>query len=329
MQQWIEEDHDAGARPACGVGRARPGHDPGTAPNARDLGLHCRQGLSLAAKPELGKIEAPNPNRARNVPSRGGNVIRLRALLPRSRSSSRRSLRLAERGRGPLAGGDTGKRRDFQRCALLDGKMARRLEAKRRACTAGGGMARWSSSAIFPAKTSIGVKRATGTPVDDVRFAPLGIADVEWYRNAKGDPIAAGALRLRPRDLAKIASSCCSTAPRTARGSCRPRRSRRRQRADQRIGLRLALLWLFLLAGPIACRQARSPVDGRGGSRRTTRLHRAGARSCGRGQELAATHGAGPHPQSACAESGRLAIDQRLPRRKDRARRNLQSLPYA
>jgi hypothetical protein len=32
----------------------------------------------------------------------------------------------------------------------------------------------------------------------------LGITDVERYRNAQGNPIATGALRLRPRDLAKI-----------------------------------------------------------------------------------------------------------------------------
>lgn len=52
------------------------------------------------------------------------------------------------------------------------------------------------------------LKKATGKPVDDLArtllFAPLGITDVEWPRNAKGNPIAAGALRLRPRDLAKI-----------------------------------------------------------------------------------------------------------------------------
>ena len=52
------------------------------------------------------------------------------------------------------------------------------------------------------------LKKATGKPVDELAgsllFAPLGITDVEWPRNARGDPIAAGALRLRPRDLAKI-----------------------------------------------------------------------------------------------------------------------------
>jgi CubicO group peptidase (beta-lactamase class C family) len=35
-------------------------------------------------------------------------------------------------------------------------------------------------------------------------FEPLGIHDVEWDKNALGNPIAAGALRLRPRDLVKI-----------------------------------------------------------------------------------------------------------------------------
>jgi CubicO group peptidase (beta-lactamase class C family) len=52
------------------------------------------------------------------------------------------------------------------------------------------------------------LKKATGTPVDEFArrflFAPLGITDVEWARDARGNPIAAGALRLRPRDLAKI-----------------------------------------------------------------------------------------------------------------------------
>jgi CubicO group peptidase (beta-lactamase class C family) len=52
------------------------------------------------------------------------------------------------------------------------------------------------------------LKKATGKAVDELAgtllFAPLGITDVEWPRSARGDPIAAGSLRLRPRDLAKI-----------------------------------------------------------------------------------------------------------------------------
>jgi CubicO group peptidase (beta-lactamase class C family) len=52
------------------------------------------------------------------------------------------------------------------------------------------------------------VKKAAGKSVDDfareVLFEPLGITDVEWPRDAHGNVIAAGALRLRPRDLAKI-----------------------------------------------------------------------------------------------------------------------------
>jgi CubicO group peptidase (beta-lactamase class C family) len=52
------------------------------------------------------------------------------------------------------------------------------------------------------------VKKAAGKPVDEfareLLFEPLGIADVEWPKDAHGNVIAAGALRLRPRDLAKI-----------------------------------------------------------------------------------------------------------------------------
>jgi CubicO group peptidase (beta-lactamase class C family) len=52
------------------------------------------------------------------------------------------------------------------------------------------------------------LKKATGNPVDDfarkLLFEPLGITDVEWPRDAHGNVIAGGALRLRPRDLAKI-----------------------------------------------------------------------------------------------------------------------------
>jgi len=52
------------------------------------------------------------------------------------------------------------------------------------------------------------LKKATGKPVDQLAatqlFAPLGITDFTWYKHPNGRPHAAGGLRLRPRDLAKI-----------------------------------------------------------------------------------------------------------------------------
>jgi CubicO group peptidase (beta-lactamase class C family) len=52
------------------------------------------------------------------------------------------------------------------------------------------------------------LKKATGQNLDELArkllFEPLGISDVEWHRYPQGDPIAAGGLRLRARDLAKI-----------------------------------------------------------------------------------------------------------------------------
>jgi CubicO group peptidase (beta-lactamase class C family) len=52
------------------------------------------------------------------------------------------------------------------------------------------------------------LKKATGKPVDqlagELLFAPLGITDFTWYKHENGSPHAAGGLRLRPRDLAKI-----------------------------------------------------------------------------------------------------------------------------
>ena len=52
------------------------------------------------------------------------------------------------------------------------------------------------------------LKKATGRAVDQLAgtllFAPLGITDFTWYKQPNGSPHAAGGLRLRPRDLAKI-----------------------------------------------------------------------------------------------------------------------------
>ncbi len=52
------------------------------------------------------------------------------------------------------------------------------------------------------------LKKATGQGVDELAgtllFAPLGITDFTWYKHSNLSPHAAGGLRLRPRDLAKI-----------------------------------------------------------------------------------------------------------------------------
>jgi CubicO group peptidase (beta-lactamase class C family) len=52
------------------------------------------------------------------------------------------------------------------------------------------------------------LKRATGKGVDELAgtllFAPLGITNFTWYKHSTGSPHAAGGLRLRPRDLAKL-----------------------------------------------------------------------------------------------------------------------------
>jgi CubicO group peptidase (beta-lactamase class C family) len=52
------------------------------------------------------------------------------------------------------------------------------------------------------------LRKAAGKPVDLLAktelFDPLGIDDVEWRRLANGDPMAAGGLRVRPRDAARI-----------------------------------------------------------------------------------------------------------------------------
>jgi CubicO group peptidase (beta-lactamase class C family) len=50
--------------------------------------------------------------------------------------------------------------------------------------------------------------RATKTPLDvyaeQKLFRPLGIAKVEWHKDARGVPFAASGLRMTPRDMAKV-----------------------------------------------------------------------------------------------------------------------------
>ena len=52
------------------------------------------------------------------------------------------------------------------------------------------------------------ISRGSGFSIDEYAsqklFEPLGITDVSWHRDLKGNPIAASGLRMRPFDLAKI-----------------------------------------------------------------------------------------------------------------------------
>jgi CubicO group peptidase (beta-lactamase class C family) len=67
---------------------------------------------------------------------------------------------------------------------------------------------RWNYNGGATAVIAKLVARGTGRPLLDFAterlFTPLGITDVEWVTDRKGEPIAASGLRLRPRDLAKI-----------------------------------------------------------------------------------------------------------------------------
>jgi CubicO group peptidase (beta-lactamase class C family) len=67
---------------------------------------------------------------------------------------------------------------------------------------------RWNYNGGATAVIAKLVTRGTGRPLLDFAterlFTLLGITDVEWVTDRKGEPIAASGLRLRPRDLAKI-----------------------------------------------------------------------------------------------------------------------------
>jgi CubicO group peptidase (beta-lactamase class C family) len=67
---------------------------------------------------------------------------------------------------------------------------------------------RWNYNGGATAVIAKLVSRGTGRPLLDFAkehlFAPLGITDVDWVTDRKGEPSAASGLRLRPRDLAKI-----------------------------------------------------------------------------------------------------------------------------
>ncbi|HEX2476649.1 MAG TPA: serine hydrolase [Lacipirellulaceae bacterium] len=68
--------------------------------------------------------------------------------------------------------------------------------------------ARWQYNSGATTLLGAVLKKATGKSLDEFAkealFDPLHIQDVEWATMLNGDPAAAGGLRLRPRDLAKI-----------------------------------------------------------------------------------------------------------------------------
>jgi CubicO group peptidase (beta-lactamase class C family) len=67
---------------------------------------------------------------------------------------------------------------------------------------------RWTYNGGATAVIAKLVSRGTGRPLLEFAkehlFAQLGITDVDWVADRKGEPSAASGLRLRPRDLAKI-----------------------------------------------------------------------------------------------------------------------------
>jgi CubicO group peptidase (beta-lactamase class C family) len=67
---------------------------------------------------------------------------------------------------------------------------------------------KWKYSGGDVAVMAAVLARATKTPIEAYAeaklFKPLGIARVEWMKDAKGVPYAASGLRMTPRDMAKV-----------------------------------------------------------------------------------------------------------------------------
>jgi CubicO group peptidase (beta-lactamase class C family) len=67
---------------------------------------------------------------------------------------------------------------------------------------------RWKYSGGDVAVMAAVLARATKTPLETYAeqklFRPLGVARVEWMKDAKGVPYAASGLRMTPRDMAKV-----------------------------------------------------------------------------------------------------------------------------
>ena len=67
---------------------------------------------------------------------------------------------------------------------------------------------RWSYCGGATALLACIIARGTGQPLEvfaqEALFAPLGVAETEWTRDASGEVLAASGLRMTPRDLGRI-----------------------------------------------------------------------------------------------------------------------------
>src|SRR5215468_7355130 len=115
--------------------------------------------------------------------------------------------------------------------------------------------------------------QATGHRLDElartVLFAPLGIDEFEWLRNADGTTAASWGLRLRPRDMAKLGQLVLAHGLWQGQQLV-PRAYLDDATAPQIQGAGPLLLWLPDVAGALAGAPTRDHVGGRGRPRRPT-----------------------------------------------------------